>query len=172
MHREVGRQSVTTSQVLSEIFVRTANVPINGTPSGRLVSATAMLTALTVGYLFIWLYFLDKNGIPLLRWLADLWPWTSDNFRSFRSKGTGLFLLCAPIPCAFWWRIGRGCSHLVGASSSSASDRAWSFVLFFSLSFVGPVISMKGSPSIALILATTIIWSFWRAKKKSLVARA
>jgi hypothetical protein len=167
MLEEVEQKCVSKTQTLNKVFVGMANVPIYGTSDGRLVTTAFMFTAMTLCYFFIWLFFFDKHGFHLLKWLSDLWPWTSDNFRSIKSNGAGLLLVCAPLPLAFWWRIGLRCKHLIGTPTPRASDRIWSFVLFFSIVFAGPLMSKMGNSTLAVIFTTALICLFWQHKRKS-----
>jgi hypothetical protein len=167
MIAEVEQKSVAKTQTLNNIFVCMANVPLYGTLGGRLMTTAFMLATMTVTYLFVWLFFFDRHGFHLLRWLSDLWPWRSDNFRSIESKGTGLFLICAPLPLVFWWRIGLRCKHMIGMPTPRANDRIWSFVLFFSIVFAGPLLSKMVNSTLAVIFTTALICVFWKYKRRS-----
>ena len=91
------------------LFLNFANICGGETIFHKRWLTVLMLSTVSGIFIASVMFALSMNGYDVMSWISDLWPWDSDNVRSFKNIGYAYLLLLWPPAIMFWWRIGRLC---------------------------------------------------------------
>ena len=154
----------------TKIFIGFANSLWKPTVGDRRFTSTMYLTLIMVLYLMFWGVLLQRHGVMAVKFIADLWPWQSDNFRSFKSKGTG-FMVCVGGPfLLFWWKIGNRANPWINAASGSNLFLIIILAGILVLTIVSIILKQSSDlPALAVLINTialTVLGTFCIRKAK------
>ena len=130
----------------------------------REVTAMMLATLFSFYAVCIEIFLHDHYGASILGWIRDLWPWQSDNSRSFKSVGFA-FVLAVWLPlCVFWWRLGRTCESHISPHQPSAIESSLFFAWMFASSFGAFYLSLgmhRSGLAVLLQAAGLILLTLW-----------
>jgi hypothetical protein len=160
---------------LQSFFIGVAENTNGNSATSKGLTALLVLTSLFGCVLCALIEFADRHGVPVLRTIAEVWPWQSDNFRDPRSIGFA-FLLFFGLPIfLFWLSVYRKCVARIRLGESLPLVRlllaVWFFLATFG-TFFGVVVFKLDISLVVLNGIIAMAWCFWFEKRIAHIAEA